>query len=120
MVVDEARLSLAEKACSGLQVAILPISDLEAEKPLVIAAVTPEASVDLSRPAAVLFTSGTSGRAKGAVLTHGNLWFNAIGSALRLGQRTDDVWMATLPFFHIGRHVDRNSRLHRGPTGHRT
>ncbi|MCA9879253.1 MAG: AMP-binding protein, partial [Thermomicrobiales bacterium] len=59
-------------------------------------------SLDLDREAAVLFTSGTTGRPKGARLTYGNLWFSAVSSALRLGHSPDDVWLATLSLHHIG------------------
>jgi malonyl-CoA/methylmalonyl-CoA synthetase len=52
-------------------------------------------------PAAILYTSGTTGRSKGAVLTHGNLSSNA----LVLGQvwrwRDDDVLLHALPIFHV-------------------
>jgi O-succinylbenzoic acid--CoA ligase len=57
---------------------------------------------DLADEAAIIYTSGTSGRPKGAILTYGNLWFSAIASALHLGHRSDDVWLATMPLFHIG------------------
>ena len=49
-----------------------------------------------------MFTSGTSGRPKGARLTVGNLWHSAIASALFLGHQRDDRWLAALPLFHIG------------------
>jgi O-succinylbenzoic acid--CoA ligase len=56
----------------------------------------------LDAPASILFTSGTTGKPKGAALTYGNHWHNAIASALNLGLRDDDVWLACLPLFHIG------------------
>ena len=101
LFVDEARRPLAEQAVHGLRSTIYALRDLET-------VINPqpserlESAVDLSRPAAVLFTSGTSGRPRGALLTHGNFWFSAIGSLLHLGQRADDVWLAALPLFHIG------------------
>jgi O-succinylbenzoic acid--CoA ligase len=49
-----------------------------------------------------MFTSGTTGRPKGALLTHGNHWWSAIGSALNLGLQAHDRWLACLPLFHIG------------------
>lgn len=51
---------------------------------------------------AIIYTSGTTGRPKGAMLTAGNFWWNAVGSALNLGTRPDDRWLICLPLFHVG------------------
>ena len=58
--------------------------------------------VILTDDAAILYTSGTGGRPKGAILTYGNLWFSAVSSTLHLGHRPDDVWLAAMPLFHVG------------------
>jgi malonyl-CoA/methylmalonyl-CoA synthetase len=51
--------------------------------------------------AAILYTSGTTGRSKGAMLSHGNLWSNA-RTLLRLWDwRQDDCLVHALPIFHI-------------------
>ena len=50
----------------------------------------------------VVYTSGTTGTPKGAMLTVGNHWWSAVGSALNLGVRDDDRWLACLPLFHVG------------------
>lgn len=51
--------------------------------------------------AAILYTSGTTGRSKGALLSHGNLWSNA-RTLLRLWDwRHDDCLVHALPIFHI-------------------
>ncbi|MEW6046930.1 MAG: o-succinylbenzoate--CoA ligase [Bacillota bacterium] len=50
----------------------------------------------------ILYTSGTTGRPKGAMLTYGNHWWNAVGSALNLGLHPEDRWLACLPLFHVG------------------
>lgn len=56
-----------------------------------------------SREAAlVLFTSGTSGRPKGALLSAGNLRASATGSIELLGSDPADRWLCCLPLFHIG------------------
>jgi malonyl-CoA/methylmalonyl-CoA synthetase len=58
----------------------------------------PRAPGDL---AAILYTSGTTGRSKGALLTHGNLLSNA-RTLLRLWDwRYDDCLIHALPIFHI-------------------
>ncbi len=51
-------------------------------------------------PAAILYTSGTTGRAKGAVLTHGNLASNAITLANLWAFTPDDVLIHALPIYH--------------------
>jgi O-succinylbenzoic acid--CoA ligase len=52
--------------------------------------------------ALVLFTSGTSGRPKGALLSLGNLRTSAEASIALLGSREGDRWLLCMPLFHIG------------------
>ncbi len=58
--------------------------------------------IDLEDVQGVIYTSATSGRPKGVLLTYGNYWWSAIGSMLRLGHRRDDRWLAPLPLWHVG------------------
>jgi O-succinylbenzoic acid--CoA ligase len=58
--------------------------------------------IDLDAIHSIVFTSGTTGRPKGAMLTYGNNWWNAVGSTLNLGLHADDRWLACLPLFHVG------------------
>jgi long-chain acyl-CoA synthetase len=52
--------------------------------------------------AIILYTSGTTGRPKGAELTHRNIHLNALRSATVIQEiRTDDVVMGCLPLFHV-------------------
>lgn len=50
--------------------------------------------------AAILYTSGTTGRAKGAMLTHKNLLSNAVVLAEHWQFSRDDVLLHALPIFH--------------------
>lgn len=52
--------------------------------------------------AMLMYTSGTTGRPKGVMLTHGNIWWNAVNVACAVGTRCDDVNLAIAPLFHIG------------------
>jgi len=65
-------------------------------KPVCAASRDPEADF------AILFTSGTTGRSKAAVLTWGNFVASAQASAANLGGSPEDRWLATLNFFHVG------------------
>ncbi len=51
--------------------------------------------------AAILYTSGTTGRSKGAMLTHGNLSSNARVLEDYWGWQADDVLIHALPIFHV-------------------
>ena len=51
--------------------------------------------------AAILYTSGTTGRSKGAMLTHGNLLSNAQVLKDVWGWKADDVLIHALPIFHV-------------------
>ncbi|MBI3998254.1 MAG: o-succinylbenzoate--CoA ligase [Armatimonadetes bacterium] len=58
--------------------------------------------IDLAAVQGIIYTSATTGRPKGVLLTHGNHWWNAVGSAINLGLHRDDCWLAVLPFYHVG------------------
>ncbi|MCW5232068.1 malonate--CoA ligase [Verminephrobacter eiseniae] len=51
--------------------------------------------------AAIVYTSGTTGRSKGAMLTHGNLLSNALVLKDYWGFRPGDVLLHALPIFHV-------------------
>ena len=51
--------------------------------------------------AAILYTSGTTGRSKGAMLTHGNMRSNAVMLRDYWQWQPDDVLIHALPIFHV-------------------
>lgn len=51
--------------------------------------------------AEILFTSGTTSRPKGVVITHYNLRFAGYYSSWQCALRGDDIYLTTMPAFHI-------------------
>jgi malonyl-CoA/methylmalonyl-CoA synthetase len=54
-----------------------------------------------NEPAAILYTSGTTGRSKGAVLSHRNLASNALTLVEQWGFTRGDVLLHALPVYHV-------------------
>ena len=54
-----------------------------------------------STPAAIVYTSGTTGTAKGAVLTHGNFAANATALVASWKITSNDRFLLPLPLFHV-------------------
>jgi malonyl-CoA/methylmalonyl-CoA synthetase len=57
--------------------------------------------IDGDAPVAIVYTSGTTGRSKGAVLTHNNLAANATALVACWRITSDDRYLAALPLFHV-------------------
>ncbi|MFQ5614622.1 MAG: o-succinylbenzoate--CoA ligase [Anaerolineae bacterium] len=58
--------------------------------------------LDLSAMQAIVHTSGTTGRPKGAMLTYANHLWSATASAFRLGTDPADRWLLAMPLYHVG------------------
>ena len=52
--------------------------------------------------AVIMYTSGTTGRPKGAMLTHANLWWNNTNALHLFDTLEADVTLVVAPLFHIG------------------
>ncbi|SEL17520.1 crotonobetaine/carnitine-CoA ligase [Variovorax sp. YR750] len=89
-VVGEAAAG-AWQAPAGVGVAAYP----KGGEPVAPAAVQP------GDPLAILYTSGTTGPAKGVVCPHAQYFWWGVNSAEVLGVGADDVLCTTLPLFHI-------------------
>ncbi|MFQ4148420.1 long-chain fatty acid--CoA ligase [Arthrobacter sp. LAPM80] len=64
-------------------------------------AITEVAAAQKDDTAVILYTSGTTGKPKGAELTHGNLLSNAELSVSLFSIEASDVLFGGLPFFHV-------------------
>jgi fatty-acyl-CoA synthase len=73
--------------------------------------------IDLSAPLLVVYTSGTTGRPKGAVLRREALFWNGVMSQHMHGLTADDHVLAVLPLFHVGGlNIQTTPALHHGAT----
>lgn len=98
ITTDEyAEVAREAAALAGVEVLRATSEEWDASAPL-----AGDASIEADRPHSVIYTSGTTGRPKGAVLTHGNFYWSAVASAMNLGVREDDRWLACMPLFHVG------------------
>ncbi|WP_445258783.1 long-chain-fatty-acid--CoA ligase [Nocardioides aurantiacus] len=115
LLLHHASYAEVAAAVSGTTgVAVLDVVDLPGDTAPLPAHVTREAD----DPAVIFYTSGTTGRPKGAVLTHLNLVLNATTNAFDGNPiRRDDVVMGCLPLFHtFGQSVSMNSTFRVGAT----
>jgi fatty-acyl-CoA synthase len=121
----EARLILEDAGCAALfaapehrgvvlaslagelraELACLDVVVNLAEWPAFVAGADDQRSlpaVDPGQVALVQYTSGTTGRPKGALLSHRALVHASIRSGRALGLRADDVYVNPYPLFHVG------------------
>jgi fatty-acyl-CoA synthase len=72
-------------------------------------------TAEFEDPCMILYTSGTTGFPKGAVISHRMVYWNSINTGLRLNLTQNDVVLTFLPLFHTGGwNVLTTPCLHRG------
>jgi fatty-acyl-CoA synthase len=62
----------------------------------------PSKPVDMDTPHIIMYTAGTTGKPKGAVLSQGASFWNAVNLQLAMEFNSSDRNLAALPMFHIG------------------
>ncbi len=67
-------------------------------------------------PLLIMYTSGTTGRPKGAVLTHANLFWASATVCSTLDFRIGDRVLLVMPLYHIGALIYLTVDVHRGCT----
>ncbi len=63
---------------------------------------SPSSPVGLETPHIIMYTAGTTGKPKGAVLTQGASFWNAVNCISAMSITADDRDLNVLPMFHIG------------------
>jgi len=92
---------LADAACATCADIRRIAVDNAYEQRLGTGAVEPiDEPVALTDPCMIMYTSGTTGRPKGAVLSHGNLTWNAINVVVDTDFAHDEVTLVSAPLFH--------------------
>jgi fatty-acyl-CoA synthase len=91
----------------------LPLAEVRAPRRLTLGSESDEAllrfgveprpwnDVDENATATINYTSGTTARPKGVELTHRSIWLNATVMALHLGVTDRDVYLHSVPMFHV-------------------
>ena len=99
---DPAALVAESAARSAIECAV-PVWDPAqmTEEAASLPADRPAAALEGSTPAALVYTSGTTGASKGAVLTHDNFAANAIGLLASWQIAESDRFLLALPLFHV-------------------
>lgn len=107
----EAAEQAVGRACGVREVLRVPVGDERATgegadlEPLIASGSPDRVTVDIDHDdvCVIMYTSGTTGRPKGAMLTHGNFFYNAINAmGFDSGIGRTDVTISAAPLFHIG------------------
>ncbi|HWD53550.1 MAG TPA: AMP-binding protein, partial [Acidimicrobiales bacterium] len=110
LVCDDALLALADEATAGLDGALVRVSISPAEAAGWARLTDVRTSAEVVAPVAaaaddvhrLMYTSGTTGRPKGVMLTHANLAWKNIAHTLEFSFTGADLGLACGPLYHVG------------------
>ena len=103
LIVDAAHQETGRALAASEKIALFPAIGLLAS-PREAASVAPSTlpQIDESAPALLVYTSGTTGKPKGALHTQAGLIANCVASQHAHGFTTEDHVLTVLPLFHVG------------------
>jgi fatty-acyl-CoA synthase len=110
LVCDDALLPLADEAAAGLDGVLVRISMAPADVPGWTTLGDLRRSSQGAEPVAasgddvhrLMYTSGTTGRPKGVMLTHANLAWKNLAHIIEFGFTSADLGLACGPLYHVG------------------
>ncbi|WP_462411229.1 o-succinylbenzoate--CoA ligase [Neobacillus sp. Marseille-QA0830] len=92
---SEIQLSIKSELEELPTVTVSQLADIEPAEPCI------QEEISLEDICTIMYTSGTTGHPKGVMQSYGNHWWSSVGSALNLGISETDIWLCSVPLFHI-------------------
>lgn len=104
LLADQRFAGMAHDVASRVSTspAVLPFAEFPGANATWAARLVPFTTVDGEEPLLLLYTSGTTGIPKGALLSHRMITWNAINTQVSWGVREDDITPTFAPLFHAG------------------
>ena len=101
LIADAECMALAREACGG-DARLIGVDELSDLEPVADGHTTDLAGAQMEDPAFLLFTSGTTGLPKAAVLPVRQVFWNALNTQAAWELRRDDTTILYTPLFHTG------------------